>query len=1010
MSSPPATEEQRLAQIGFVHLSRATQDLAAIRRHYAPSDVAAWLARCSVSIDPDSALTSLERLVSTRIDEHLPLPRARAFDVLACLGAGSEFLSRLLARRFGLAEWVAGSRFLDRPKAPESFLYELTAKVAGRAPQDTAGLARTLRRYKYREVARIAYRDLSGRVSLAEVGRELSGLATACTEIAVRFHDRILRGAYGSPNETNAGAVSGFCVLAFGKLGAEELNFSSDIDLVYVFDRDGTTQGGPSGAITCRQYFARLAEQTTRALSEVTPEGFVFRVDLALRPQGQNGPIADSVEDMERYYEAHGRTWERAALLRARPIAGDLEVGRRALAALSPFIYRRSVDLSMVGEMQAMKRGIDRQVRSHGGDVKLGKGGIREVEFFVQALQLLYAGRDERLREANTLAALEKALFSGRVRPKDRDTLAEAYQFLRRVENRIQMWGEQQTHLLPDTAEARKRLARSVGLPDAGALEAELDRHRRGVSAIFSDILVASGEEVPEVASDLVIAMDTAAPEAERAEVLAKLGFSDPTAAMVALAGLAKRDGSPFRNYGVIDPRAARLLSDAAATPDPDRALFHLADFFGSLNMPAPYFDLLARHPHTARLLVGLFGTSDFLSRYLLRHPELLDSLVRSDAAAIHKGRDVLRRELEERLRGTTEFEDRLAGVCRFKNEEVLRVGLNDVAGTLDLLDVVRELSDLADVSLEAVLSLAMKEAVERYGEPNSDSLAILGLGKLGGRELGYQSDLDLLFVYGAPGETRGGRRGVVSHQEFFATVAQKLCAAIQIPMREGTLYRVDTRLRPSGSHGTLVVSAEAFAAHQLERAQLWERQASLRTRLVVGDPSLWKRIETTALIPSLSRPIDTTAAAKEIRRLRGRMENEVSRESSDQYDPKYGPGGLTDIEFAVQYLQLCHVAKRPDLREPSTLDALEKLTREGLIGAADAAVLTDAYRFLRRLEQRMQIVHDWSEGAMPRQGRALERLARRLGYEGGSASDQLLADYQMWTTRVRVTFERVVA
>ncbi|HEX8908026.1 MAG TPA: bifunctional [glutamate--ammonia ligase]-adenylyl-L-tyrosine phosphorylase/[glutamate--ammonia-ligase] adenylyltransferase, partial [Anaeromyxobacteraceae bacterium] len=636
------------------------------------------------------------------------------------------------------------SRRLNAPRG-EDELRRLLARAAARLdPDDVPGLHRLLRGVRAREMVRIALRDLR-RARMSEVTGELSALATACLDTAIRFHDRRLRARHGAPAGLDGREPgAGFCALAMGKLGARELNFSSDVDVIYVYGADGTTSGG----VTHFGYYAKLAELVTEALAKLTDDGIVFRVDLNLRPDGRSGPIVNSVRAAELYYQSFGRSWERNALVKARAAAGDLEVGEELLRWLEPFVWRRSLDLQIVAEIQAMKARIDARAGAEGkDDLKLGKGGIREVEFFVSALQLLHGGKARELRERAVLPALERLLFAGVVPARDRDALADAYLFLRRAEHRVQMVDGRQTHALPPPEE-RAALARAMGISSLPRFEEQLAGHRERVAALFADLLGRGAEEV-KLDPELSLLADPTVPDARRAEIALRRGLSDPDRALASLDALARRR-TPFARTG--DPVAAvTLLQEALATPDPDQALGFLADFAAALPNAEPYFQLLARNHRVARLLLSLFGSSDFLSKRFLRHPELLDALLREDSVVLVKGRDAFQLELEERFEALARpgegiderLENQLGELRRFKNEEVLRIAVHDIAGAIPLASVAEQLSDLAEVCLARCLAMAEQEAREKDRLPRR-RLCVIAMGKLGGRELGYHSDLDL--------------------------------------------------------------------------------------------------------------------------------------------------------------------------------------------------------------------------------------------------------------------------
>ncbi|BDG08361.1 bifunctional [glutamate--ammonia ligase]-adenylyl-L-tyrosine phosphorylase/[glutamate--ammonia-ligase] adenylyltransferase [Anaeromyxobacter paludicola] len=955
--------------------------------------------------DPDLALAGVERYADAAAA--LPAePDLREALVLLC--GSSRLAARLLALHPGLLRRTARSPWLTRPRAEASLRRLLARAARGLAPGDGAGFDRLLRRVRAREVLRISLRDLR-RAPMREVTAELSGLALACTDAAIRFHDRRLRTRHGPPAGLEAREPgAGFCALAMGKLGANELNFSSDVDLIYVYGQDGETADGT----THFAYFAKLAEAVTESMARPTEEGFVFRVDLNLRPDGRSGPIVNGVRAAELYYQSFGRSWERNALLKARPGAGDLAVGDELLGLLEGFVWRRSLDLGVLGEIQAMKARIDARAGAEGrDDLKLGKGGIREAEFFVSALQLVHGGRPggERLRERAVLPAADRLLYAGVLQARDRDALADAYLFLRRAEHRVQMIEGAQVHRLPE-GEERRLVARAMGFPSVAAFEEALGLHRDRVAALFAGLL--GVESRPPLDPELALLADPQVEPERRSAIAAKRGLADPDRALAAIDALARRR-TPFSPLG--DPaQAVDLLAEALATPDPDQALSHLSEFAAALRSPEAYFRLLAEHRRVARLLLSLFGTSDFLSKRFLRHPELLDGLLREDQVSLVKSRAELAAEADERLalhgpdlQIDERVERRLGELRRLKNEEVLRVAIHDIAGTLRLADVAAQLTAVAEVCLERALSLAEEEAREK-GRAAPGRLCVVAMGKLGGAELGYHSDLDLIFLY---------PEGEEEQHAGYARLAQRLMSFLQVPLREGVLYKIDTRLRPSGNQGALVTSASGFARYHTGkgggeepvRSQLWERQALIRARPVAGDVAAFERVRQTVLDEVVyGEPGDVGALAAEIRRMRERIEAEIGQERERGKNPKAGRGGLIDVEFAVQYLQLAHGHAFPELRVPSTPLALERLRAAGLLREGPHEALSRGYEFLRRLELRLRIVHDYTIDHLPRGGRALAQLARRLGYAGDDPGERLLADYGRVTERVRAAFDEV--
>lgn len=954
---------------------------------------------------PEAFRVRVARLLDALARRGLELPSIEDLELLAPLVACGEATAARLRRSPRLLPWLLRTAFLDEERPARSFERQVLARVQQLDDEDFEGLQRVLRRYRHREMLRIGLRDLTRRAPLRIVVRELSHLADALLLAALSFCDRRLARRFGQP------LGDAFCVVALGKLGGQELNYSSDVDVVFAYDRDGPTPSGHSR----REQAVKLAELVIRALSEVTADGVAFRVDANLRPEGRAGSLAQSIGEMERYYERAGQTWERAALIKARPSAGGLDVGWELLQRLRPFVYRRSMDLAAVEAIAAMKARIDRaHGRAAADDVKLGPGGIREIEFFVQALQLLHGGRHPPVRVRGTLDALEALVFSGLLSARDRDLFADAYVFLRDVEHRVQLPSDRQTHALPpaDDRAARRALARRMGLPTAEELERQLDRHRSAVHARFSALFATATEEHP-VPPGVELALDHEAEPARRETALGELGFFRPDLARENLDRLARHEEGAFgargreRHPGL----AERLLQEMSGAPDPDQALQRFAQLPTSLWAPGTVNALFASSFATARLLILLFGSTESIARDFQQHPELLDALVRRDAAALERDRAQMAREVRERLARVADLEDKLALLRRVRHEESLRVCLHDLAGRLDHVSVGRQLTACAEALLEEALALARADVSARFGEPPQARVAVFGLGSLGGAELDYESDLDLLFVHDAQGqtlqpETGGAHR--LTGAEWATKVAQRLLSHLTVTLTEGVLYRVDARLRPSGSQGPLVASLRSLADYhgitnpeRRGRAALWERQALLRARFVAGDASLGEEASRTVLQPAVfGRPLPPDAA-EQIAQMRRRLEPAPSPE---HIEVKKGPGGLLDVEFAVQYLQLRHAVP-----SPSTRSALTLLTDAGVLTAELASELRGAFDFLRRLESRLRLIHGRSEVFVPVRGRALEQLARQFGDVGPGAGERLVRRLQRTQERTRRLFDRLV-
>lgn len=969
------------------------------------TDALALFQAAEATFEPGHVLSTLTRLLPAL--ELAP----QAGPLAVTLVQASEALARLLAMRPGLLRWLWLTR-LERPWPKARTLAAARGALSGIAAEDREGLHRRLRRFKARSLLRLAARELWALAPQQEVGREQADLAEAVLRAALPYVEAPLRARHGTP------APEGFAVLGLGKLGGEDLNFSSDVDLVYLYRGDGETSGGTHGSLPNVTYYARLAEGLTRALSLVTEDGFCFRVDLGLRPEGRAGSAVLSLSAALQYYERAGRTWERAAWVKARGVAGDEALAAALLSGLEPFLWRRSLDFGAVDALRALKAEIDLRGKANASDVKLGPGGIREVEFFAVALQLLHGGKAPALRMGPTLPALARLADAGLLTHRDAEALADAYVFLRRVENRLQMVEEHQTQRLPSAEKDRLRLARTLGFSSTEALDTELERHRRFVASAFRTLL---GQTARHEAPDeplLAVALDAELDDARRHEALSARGFADAEAALRSLERLRRvlRTSGLQEGPGPGVP-AALLLSECARSPDPDQALFFLAEFLGNLVAPLGYLRLLLQRPAVARRLIGLFGQSAFLSGYFVRNPELLDVLVQGEAGSPSKPLERISAELGGRLARSPLDEERLSAMRRFKNEEVLRIGLGDISGDLDVPEVAAQLSALADALLDACLFQAEAEVRERFGPPKlraggRAALTVLGLGKLGGGELGYHSDLDLLFVYqggGADEETAGGTRGTVGHPEYFARLVQRLLSLLTVQLREGWLYQVDARLRPSGNQGTLVVSEVAFREHHARRAQLWERQALVKARAVAGDMRFGAALRTSVVEPLVYERALPEGAAQEIHRLRQRIEVEVASETAGELDPKAGHGGLVDVEFATQYLQLLHGGRLLEVRGTNTLRALGALQAAAVLAPEDGLTLRTGYLFHRRVENRLRLVHGRALTRLPTAGAPLALLARRLGYGGADPGGAFLAAYRRQTEAVRAAYHRVL-
>jgi glutamate-ammonia-ligase adenylyltransferase len=979
--------------------------------------------------DPDMALNNLERFVSVLSDVASFLECCRAHRdallYLITIFGASRFLSTFLVTMGDATlSLVSVPGYLTH--APGKAGLSERFKGINRDSPDEKAFYRNLRIFRKQEMLRIALRDLLNKADLQEIVGDLSDLAAVCLQQACARVDAELQKRYGRPliQSTDGAEPAGFAVIAMGKLGGWELNFSSDVDLMYVYTADGETEGVVAAdgvvmnRVTNHQYFIKLAEKLSAAINDKTEDGFVFRVDLRLRPEGRRGPLAQSLGGYEIYYESWGQTWERSALIKARPVAGDEAVGEEFLARIKPFVYRKYLDYNAITEIREMKEKINEDVRQKGKthrDVKLGYGGIREIEFVIQALQLIYGGRDRALRRKNALKALHMLSQKGLLTYEEHAILSKAYAFLRTVEHRLQMLDDLQTQTLPSDEGELRTLARRAGYFEQGreaeSLIRDYGQHTRKVRAIYNNLFAFTGEEESTDAAsrEYDLLLDPETPDQDAVALLAKSGFRDPNKARRDL--LLLREGPAFvhqtpRSRRFFDDIFPSLFREIVASHDPDMALNHLESFLASEGSWETFQSLVRLDTSAINVLIAVFANSEYLSRMLVGRPVLLQNLLETRRVSGSGTMVAFTRELNEALDKAGDLTEKLDVLRRFKHQEEIRIGMADLLTGMRIETVSRELSKLAEVCLNAALRISAQEAGKRYGVDGSlAGLAIIGAGKLGGRELSYGSDLDILFVF-SESHAVSPPTGL-SIFEYFSKIAEKTIAYLSTLTREGFVFRVDTRLRPTGSKGPLVQSIDAFKIYYASQAETWERQALLRTRCVAGD-GVVGTVFMEALQDLVYQNVDEAALARDVLAMRMRMEEELGKEGARRYNIKQGTGGLVDIEFLVQFLQLLHGKRHPWVRVPGTHNALRALRKEQFLDEQSYRVLLRSYLFLRQLESRIRIITNQATTELSRDPEALHPLARRMGYtdEGTSAGQKLLADYELIVKQVRGIFE----
>ena len=954
----------------------AQQALAAVEER-APDDQLALAFLLKLAEDSAAALKGVLR------------DRAAGGELVFCLGS-----SELIATELSLAGPGWSKIFLDaRAQTIDGLIAEMRTERARIDAPDRHGAAAVLGRFMRRMMVQVAIADLLDRLSVGETALAMSELADECIRTALDLATGFLGG--------RAGEIGRFCILAMGKLGARELNLSSDVDLVYLHASSGSPDSSEAAA--------RLGESFTEILS-----AGCFRIDLRLRPGGRFAPLVTPIEGAINYYQSLGQTWERAALLRARPVAGALEIGHRLRAELNHFVFRSYLDFDTLRQLRAMKRQIEAELKTPAmieRNIKLGRGGIRELEFIVQALTLIYGGRDPRLRTEQTVGALEQLDSLGYLPSKRARELSDAYLFLRDVEHKLQIVAGLQTHVLPADDDGMRTLAARMGFGKlSGALgkfSGQLKSHRALVATQFRETLAGGDEESTRSVSDAAeLAWNSALAPDSSTRYLRELGFAraDESARHLELlaSGPSHAPTSPRRRE-LLERLGPMMIDEISRLPDPDLALMNLAELIAAIGARTSFLGLLEQHPATRRIMLRLFASSAYLSTIFIRHPDMLDTLVRSDLAATRRSPAELRDELAGMIAASPDFETKLDALRAFRHQEFLRIAIADLAGELDLFDVQRELTSLAETVLDEAMSLARIQTEARFPIPATMRLCAIAMGRLGASEMSYNSDLDLIFVYDDRAEVAAGSREIASR------ITQKLIAILESRTREGYAYKLDLRLRPSGNAGPLVASLAGFRDYHRQSSVVWERQALVRARVITGDPELGREVEAARQEFVYGRGL-TAAEVGEIAAMRRRMENEIGAENKTRLNIKQGRGGLVDVEFLVQMMALSHGHRSPELRVRDTMGLLEALDGLHLLAQADAAALKDDYRFLSRLENRLRIESDRPAWAVPTSVAALRPLARRMGFQGPNGAARMLAELAKRRDRIRAIFERYFA
>ena len=899
---------------------------------------------------------------AAEIDSHPAVAKS-----LARVWACSEFVAKSCVRHPDDFSFLLGEGGVAAPWVNGSFDKALRESID--ACHDEAESMRCLRIFRRRETVRAAWRDLAGWSSLDETLGHMSELADVSIQAAVAFAHQRLAMNHGEPLNADSEPQS-LLVLGMGKLGGFELNFSSDIDLIFLYPESGTTSG--SRSISNEQFFQRLGQSVIRMLDKVTEDGFVFRVDMRLRPFGESGPLVMSLAAFEAYLQQHGRPWERYAFIKARPVTGsaaDMELFRQILR---PFVYRRYLDYGVFETLRDMKQMIEVEAgqESLTTDIKRGRGGIREIEFITQCFQLLRGGADPSLRDTALQVVLPRLTVTRQLQSRAVDELVSAYRFLRTVENRLQEWRDQQVHSLPQGDTERSRLAYAMGFNDWNSLMVEIDRQRDCVEGLFAKQFAGADSDGDGASDENLRALWAQRLESNVSiELLASQGYENPQRARDLLdalfrASFVKRLDVAGRRR--LDHLMPAVIQEAGAHKRSVTVLQRLIMVIEAVGLRSAYLALLNENRTALRRLADVCSRSEFLARQVADHPLLLDELIDPDISDRLPTRASLEKALAERMAAIPddELEGQMDALRQFQRSAVFLVAVADLGGSLPLMKVSDHLTGIAEVVLDCCVAMARRDMIARHGTPRLHNgqeagFAVVAYGKMGGIELGYGSDLDLVFVHDSDGDagmTDGSRPLDTGH--FFARMSRRVVHLLSTQTSSGLLYEVDMRLKPSGKGGLLVTSLKAFETYQRQTAWTWEHQALLRARAVAGEDSVRGKFE------AIRRQILCSCVRQEeLRRdiveMRERMYRERGAGEQSGFDIKKDRGGITDIEFLVQFLVLNSVARHPQLVEYSdVIRQLESLVAEDMIDKSEAAILRETWLAYRSRVHHLALAH----------------------------------------------------
>ena len=1029
----PDQTQQWLSSIGVVDDAKAVANITRIVGAGLSDDAIASVARqlkfhLPVVSDPDLALNNLERFISSAPD---PKPLGQHFvqdqellPTLLTFFSASQYLSDVLTRDYGCFEELCTTR---GKLYSLGSLKQIVRQQISTAKSKSAAME-ALRKFKHQQMLRIAWCDLIDCSRIEQVTQQISWVAMAVCDAACGWARRELESKLGVPQNADQQPCQ-YVVLAMGKLGGAELNYSSDIDLMMVYDQDGQTDS--RAPHSNREFFSQLTRDIVKLVNEITPLGSAYRVDLRLRPEGSRGAICHSLASVLKYYDFQGRTWERQALIKARPIAGDIALGHELLKRLQSWIFQISLSRSDISGIRGLKRKIERRALNKGEDrtnVKTGRGGIRDVEFVIQFMQLLNGNGKTNLRTSNTLTAIGRLERAGCLTLSEATRLIQNYGWLRKLEHRLQLMFDLRTHTLPEEPSELRKVAIRMGYaPCDGSTALEqfsahlvetTEVNRRilnhllhgafGPETLLENVRDSEGYNDQEVPIEVELVLEPDPPEAMIDEALSPYGFRSTEATYRILMDLANEKTkflSPRRCKHFFAAIAKSLLTEVSRTPDPDATLVSLSSVSDSLGAKGVLWELFSFNQPMLSLYVRLCASSDYLASILKRNPGMIDELM--DALQLQQLPDYpwLAKHLQGLARGA---EDLHLIVLSFKNAYHLRVGIRDILGRDKIRDTHRTLSDIAEVCLQTITrhqyDLQIRKLAahpDKAPEADASPFVILALGKLGGREPNYHSDLDVIFLYTRDAAFEEMLGEGISSQFFFSELAASITRAITQSTAAGRLYEMDCRLRPTGKSGSLAVSQEELLRYfDSGQGQLWERQSLCKTRVVFGGVAQSEQAMAIIHQAILGQPWQDSMTA-DIYKMRLAMQRTASKNNL-----KRGVGGTVDVEFLTQMLQLKHCEDDPTVLVTGTLEATERLIIRRILDPAQGRILTDAYQLLRSVEARLRLMNATARHDLPVDQKQLTKLAFLLNYSG---ADALVEAIEKSRTTVRKLFDELM-